>query len=558
MILELKLLKSKVVLIVALVGFQFLHAQIAPEKYWIQFTDKDTSNYSVNTPVVYLSQRAIDRRVNQGIAVTPQDFPVNQQYIDSVKQTANVTVLIKSKWMNGIAIQTTDTLGLAQILALNFVDSANSRSVWVESEELSEKMMIQGRVVENEYSNTFGAEGLNYGLATHQIEMLSIDYIHDLGFTGAGMVIAVLDAGFKGADTTEILQSMWANNQVLGTWDFVLGQPIDYANHSSHGKYVLNCMAANKSGRYIGTAPDAEYWLLRTEDAPTENIIEEYNWVAGAEFADSVGADVFNTSLGYTTFDDSTKDHTYADMDGKTTVITIGADIAASKGILVVNSAGNSGSKNWHYIGAPADGDSVLSIGAVRYDSVAAGFSSKGPSVDGRVKPNVMALGEGVPMPWDADSIFYINGTSFSGPILAGSAASFWQSRSGYNNMEVYHAIEQSATLYTNPNDSMGYGIPNFKFAYFLITGVKEVQNTGLSVQAYPNPTTGYAYIPVPENKQEAVFVTDASGRQILQLSNPSLMEGTVRIDLSSYPKGIYLVQVKSGVGVQIVRVVKE
>jgi len=445
-------------------------------------------------------------------------------------------------------------------MQLAFVDSANSKSVEIKgvNTKFSEKMQVKGILAENENGDPLDSEGLNYGLATSQTQMINIDYIHDLGFTGNGMVIAVLDAGFKGADTTDILQSMWTNNQVLGTWDFVLGQPIDYSSHSSHGKWVLNCMAANKSGRYIGTAPDAEYWLLRTEDAPTENIIEEYNWVAGAEFADSVGADVFNTSLGYTEFDDSTIITGYEDMDGNTRVITIGADIAASKGILVVNSAGNWGGSEWHYMGAPSDGDSVLSIGAVRSDSAASFFSSRGPSFDGRVKPNVMALGEGVPMPWSTDSIFYISGTSFAGPIMAGAATSFWSSRSSYGNMDVYHAIEKSATLYSNPNDSMGYGIPNFQFAYFLITGMEDVQNTGLSVLAYPNPTTGYAYIPVPENQKVDVSVTDISGRQILQLSNPTLIEGTVRIDLSSYPKGIYLVQVNSSFGVQIVKVVKE
>ncbi len=553
--LELKLIKLFVAIVVLFGAFS-ASAQVAPEKYWIQFTDKANTPFSVDTPLAYLSQRAIDRRVAQNIPIIIQDLPVNPNYITGIQQAANVTVLISSKWLNGIAIQTTDTFGLTQILALPYVDSANSKKVVLTGESFSDKMEVSGKIYENESSFDEVGEGLNYGLATGQNKMLSIDYIHDLGYTGDGMVIAVLDAGFRGLDTSFILQNLFTNNQILGTWDFVLNQPVDYSNHSSHGTFVMNCMGANLPGKYVGTAPDAQYWLLRTEDAPTEYVIEEYNWVAGAEFADSAGADVFNTSLGYTTFSDSTMDHSYADMDGNTTVITRGADIAASKGILVVNSAGNSGAGEWYYIGAPADGDSVLAIGAVRSDSSVANFSSRGPSVDGRVKPNVMAMGQDVPMPWNPDSTIWINGTSFSGPILAGAAACFWQSRSMGSNMDVFHAIEQSAHFASNPNDSMGFGIPNFKFAYFLITGIEDVKSKGFSVQAYPNPTTGYVYLPFVERGE--VFITDIAGRTFVQNQNAQIMDGTLAVDLSSFKTGIYFIQLVSTSGSQIFRVMKE
>ena len=538
---------------------QVVVSQVAPTKYYIQFTDKSNTPFSVDTPLVYLSQRAIDRRVAQGILITPQDFPVNPNYVTTIKQTANVNVLITSRWMNGIVIQTTDTTGLDLIMNLTFVDSNNSESVEVPGlEKTSEKMHVNGVVSVNETEPNLTAEGMDYGLAYNQNKMLGIDYVHDLGFTGNGMVIAILDAGFKGADTTEVLVPIFNNGQILGTWDFVLGQPIDYTNFSTHGKFVLNCMGANLPGRYVGTAPDASYWLLRTEDAPTENIIEEYNWIAGAEFADSVGADVFNTSLGYTTFDDSTKDHTYADLDGNTTIITIGADIAASKGILVVNSAGNSGAGNWHYIGAPADGDSVLAIGAVHWDRNITGFSSRGPSSDGRIKPNVMDQGGRVPMPLGMDSVIYINGTSFSGPILAGASACLWQSRSTYNNMEVFAAIEESADRNPNPNNDYGYGIPNFGLAYYFITGVKDVENTGLSIQAYPNPTTGLVYLPIVKSTETTLTVLDVMGREILSQSNPVASDNAYKLDLSSLKKGVYFIQIKTNQGVQLVRVLKE
>ncbi len=556
---ELKQIKNWTVVLLLLIVAQIGVSQVAPAKYWIQFTDKDNTPYSVNTPLTYLSQRAIDRRTAQNIAITSQDFPVNPTYITGVQQVANVNVLISSRWLNGIIIQTTDTAGLDLIMNLPFVDSVNSESV--ESPELlgkiSAKMNVNGVVTANEIDNSIVSEGINYGLATLQNEMLGIDFVHDLGFTGGGMVIAVLDAGFKGADTTEVLTPIFNNGQILGTWDFVLGQPVDYLSHSTHGKWVLNCMGANLPGTYVGTAPDASYWLLRTEDAPTENIIEEYNWVVGAEFADSVGADVFNTSLGYTTFDDSTKNHTYADLDGNTTIITIGADIAASKGIIVVNSAGNSGGGSWYYIGAPADGDSVLAIGAVDNSSIVTGFSSRGPSSDLRTKPNVMALGGGVPMPLGLDSTIYINGTSFSGPILAGAAACLWQSRSTYESMEVFHAIEESADRFSNPDDDNGFGIPNFGMAYFFITGVDELNKDALSIQAYPNPTNGIVYLPVLDVNNVSLTVLDIVGHKVTNFM-PTVMDGSLRIDLSDYPNGVYLIHVDTDTENQIVRVIKE
>lgn len=539
-------------------GISSVWGQVAPEKYWIPFTDKNNSPYSVNAPLVFLSQKAIDRRNAQGIAITSQDFPVNPSYIQGVQQAANVNVLLQSRWLNGIIIQTTDTVGLAQIMALPYVDSANAESVITEGGEVaSVKMETAGMTYKAEDLETGGSEALNYGISEHQNTMIGVDYLHDLGFTGAGMTIAVLDAGFYGADTTTALLPLFNNNQIMGTWDFVDGQTVDYTQHSGHGTGVLDCMGANIPGFYIGSAPDANYWLIRTEDAPTENIIEEYNWVAGAEFADSVGADVVNTSLGYTTFDDPSKDHTYADLDGNTTVITRGADIAASKGMLMVNSAGNSGASSWYYIGAPADGDSVLAIGAVSANRVVTNFSSRGPSADGRVKPNVMAMGGGVPQPIGDSDVQFINGTSFSGPILAGAAACLWQSRSSYNNMEIFHAIEESADKYLSPNDHYGYGIPNMGMAHYLITDLEEVNKNQVSISGYPNPTNGYFYISSRNSKVQSVSIYDYIGHEVAQINQPQIAGSTIELDLSVYPNGVYMIRVQTDDGIQIVKVLK-
>ena len=555
--LELKLTNKYYLLLVFILFAQVGVAQIAPEKYWIQFTDKNNSPYSISNPSAFLSQRAIDRRTNQFISITTQDLPVNPSYVTGVEQVAIVNVLNTSKWLNGIVIQTTDTLNISKILNLPFVDSAGSMSV-EKPGNISTKMDVSSYTVANKKESFREIQGIDYGLSDLQNKLIHIDGIHNNGYTGNGMVIAVLDGGFRGADIEEVLLPIFNNGQILGTWDFVLKQPVDYTSHSTHGKSVLVCMGANMPGRYVGSAPDASYWLLRTEDAPTENIIEEYNWVAGAEFADSAGADIFNTSLGYTTYDDSTHSHTYADMDGNTTVITIGADIAASKGILVINSAGNSGGGSWRHIGAPSDGDSVLAIGAVYGDKSVTGFSSRGPSADGRVKPNVMSMGAGVPMPNGPDSVNYINGTSFSSPILAGAAACFWEARPSFNNMDIYHAIEISANRNTYPDEHYGYGVPNFNMAYFLITSSFDVKEMGVSIQAYPNPTQGIVYLPLMESYYSKLSVTNILGTQVYLSNTPQMVDESIMLDLTSFSKGIYFVKLETENGLQIVRVVKE
>ena len=556
---ELRKIKVVTVLVVLILGLGVKsQAQVAPEKYWIQFTDKDNSPYSITDPLVYLSQRAIDRRNAQAIAITTQDFPVNPAYVLGVEQTANVNVLISSRWLNGIVIQTTDTNGLSQIMNLPFVDSANSKNVELPFTGIkSTKMEVDGVKERVELPISNNPEGvLDYGYAETQNKMIHVDYLHDLGYTGAGMVIAVLDAGFYGSDTTTVVQNLFTNNQILGTWDFVEGKPVDYTRYSNHGAFVLNCMGAYSPGFYVGSAPAANYWLLRTEDAPTENIIEEYNWVAGAEFADSAGADVFNTSLGYTTFDDTNNSHTPGDLDGNTTVITIASDIAASKGILVINSAGNSGNNPWYYIGAPADGDSVLAIGAVSANRQVTSFSSRGPSADGRVKPNVMAMGGRVPMPIGVDTVFNINGTSFSGPILAGAAACLWQARSTYGNMEIFHAIEESADRFSNPNDDYGFGIPNMGMAYYIVTGLKEMEEHGLSVKAYPNPTNGAVYVPVMTNRKYQISISDVSGK-LMDKFEATTINDSYQLDISTYKAGIYLINLISDQETVLVRVLK-
>ena len=461
-------MKNYVTIILAFFTAIISFSQVAPDKYWVKFTDKNNSPYSINNPEAFLSQKAIDRRINQGIAVVENDLPVNQTYITAVANTG-ATILNVSKWFNSVTVYTEDPAVIAAINALAFVsvvetisnnslgEGKKSIKPFFEHESMSEIPVTEP------IKGTTSGESYDYGSAFNQINMLNGIPLHDLGFDGEGMTIAVLDAGFINADILSAFDSLWLNNKILGYKDFADPLNPDIFGSHSHGTSVLSTMGANLPNQMVGTAPQASYWLLRCEYAPTEYIIEEINWASAAEFADSVGADIINSSLGYTLFDDPSQNHTYQDMDGNTAPGTKAADMAASKGILVVNSAGNDGSNSWTYIGAPADGDSVFSIGAVTASGNYASFSSIGPTYDGRIKPNVVAQGSGSTIiSAYSGSVTTGSGTSFSSPITAGMVACLWQAHPDKKNTEIMAAIEQSATLADNPTAQLGYGIPDY------------------------------------------------------------------------------------------------
>ncbi len=448
------------------------------QRYAVSFTDKNNSNYSVNNPQQFLSEKAINRRAKSGIAITSQDLPVNQIYVDSVIAQGAIHYN-SSKWMNLMMVKVNDTNVVASILNLPFVSSVDLIKT---NDTLGKSNRIQEKLI---YETT---TDLDYGFASDQIKIMEGEFLHNLGYKGTGITIAVLDAGFTNVNTISAFNDLWNQNRVFGYWDFVNNNDSVFDKHS-HGTAVLSTMAGVKTGELVGTAPDANYWLLRTEDGATETISEEYNWLAAAEFADSAGVDIINSSLGYTTFDNPLDDHTYADMDGNTTIITKAADIAFSKGILVVNSAGNSGSTPWFYIGAPADGVNVFSIGAVEPDGDYVNFSSRGPTFDGRIKPNVATIGKFSAVINTSGNVVYSNGTSFSSPELAGMAASLWQAFPNKTNGQLKDAIEKSASQYYFPDDKLGYGIPNFRIAYMLLAGLEVKDNTqNQLLNSYPQP----------------------------------------------------------------------
>lgn len=419
-----------------LVTAMFIATNSSAQKFFIRFADKAGSVYSVSNPGAFLSAKSIARRTGQSIPVTSQDLPVNQNYIDGVAAQGAV-VFTKSKWFNGVTVQC-DSATLATILTLPYVVNATKVNRQVKNTGTSK--FDTGEPLAKK--STFLTTSFDYGFAFNQIHLMNGEYLHQNGFSGEGMLIAILDAGFYNVDLLPAFDSLRNRSGIIGTWDFVENNSLVYED-DTHGMEVLSTIAGNVPGELVGTAPHANFWLLRTEDVFTENVIEEYNWNAGAEFADSAGADVITSSLGYTDFDDTLASHTYADMNGHTCPSSIAADIAVSKGILVLTSAGNSGNNSWHFLSAPSDGDSVLAVGAVDADGDYVSFSSYGPSSDGDVKPNVAAKGAGSTIADPSGTIGSGSGTSFSCPILAGAAACLLQAHPNRLVMEVKNAIEK-------------------------------------------------------------------------------------------------------------------
>ncbi|MBN1250803.1 MAG: S8 family serine peptidase [Bacteroidales bacterium] len=527
-----------------------ISAQVSPNHYLINFTDKNNSTYSINNPQEFLSQRAINRKSRYNISIDLKDIPVNKSYIDSLKKLG-LKIINVSKWLNSATVYSTDIALIDTIDKISFVKSVGieKKSNKIKTENTLEKKSIGKSTTDTVNSNYF-----DYGISLNQSQMLNGNLLHNEGFRGEGMQIAILDAGFYKVNELPAFDSLRINNQILGVWDFVDGDNQVY-DADTHGMKVLSTMAGNISGQLIGTAPKAKYWLLRTEQGASEYIIEEHNWVVAAEFADSAGVDVINSSLGYNDFDDNINSHTYQEMDGNSTIITIGADIAASKGILVVTSAGNEGFSSWQYITAPADADSVLTVGAVTPEKTIAYFSSLGPTSDKRIKPDVCAQGMPAVVEGSGGEISYANGTSFSSPIMAGMVTCLWQAHPELNNMQIIDAVKRSANKYSKPDTIYGYGIPDFYAAHLYLksSGLIDVKKTDF-LNVYPNPFKNSFNVEFIAKSINPPFDLEFSvynflGSKLLFHRSISTQNNytAAKIDLNNnFTKGLYIFQIKA------------
>ncbi|MBQ8047669.1 MAG: S8 family serine peptidase [Prevotella sp.] len=426
----------------------------------VELADKKGSAYSLKHPEKFLSAKSLERRRRQGLAVDSTDLPLAQRYVDAIRETG-VKVVGQSKWNNTVLVSTPQPETSAQIEALPFVRKVTQVLTSPDSIVRSVRVdCAKGPVQRDKPDDNY------YGPAQQQIETLGGVRLHEAGFRGKGITIAILDGGFMNCDSIPL----FANTHIVGTKNFAYPQAENVCTELDHGTMVLSCMGTNEPNIFVGTAPDADYWLVRTESGYFEQMCEEDFWAMGAEFADSIGADMINSSLGYYNYDGGVNSHIYRELDGHTALISRTASMLAKKGIILVNSAGNSGNDSWKKIGFPADAENILAAGALRPTLINAGFSSLGPSADNRVKPDVMAIGNPSAVINGRGSVTKASGTSFASPITCGMVASLWSALPELTAMEIMDLVRCSADRYDYPDNVFGYGIPDYWKAYQMAT----------------------------------------------------------------------------------------
>lgn len=535
-----------------LAATMFAQAQVATNIYWVQFTDKEGSPYSIDNPEAYLSPRALQRRANLNIAIDEYDLPVNPQYLQAVAD-CGAEIINPSKWLNGVSVHVTDPSVIEAINALDCVMTVRNCPNDLKAQEQKERWLANEM---KPAASTRSSKGF-YGGAEDQVKQLNVDVLHDMGFDGTGVIIAVLDGGFEGAENTSCFDNMREEGRLLGTRDFVYGSNSVYTQ-STHGTSCLSTMGAYDPNNMVGTAYKASYYLIHTEDGDSENIIEEYNWVSGAEYADSLGVDVCSTSLGYITFDMSQWNHPFEHYDGKTAPMSIGAEIAASRGMICMNAAGNEGDGNCT-LGIPADAEHIVTVGAVNAAGDRASFSSVGPTYDGRIKPDVMAMGEGTYVASGYGSwwpYYNGNGTSFATPVLAGAVACLRQARPYSSVQEICDALRACGNRADNPDSKYGYGIPDFSQALELLKVEEHSVAANEIINVYPNPSQGEVKVALKEGAKADVTVYDITGRQLYTYTFNGLNHTTLENYLNTLGTGVYFINAVSELGSQTVKLV--
>jgi serine protease AprX len=559
---------KKVYLISLALAFFSAQAFAQFTKYIVRFKDKAGTPFTIDNPSRFLSAKAIARRTKQNIAIDETDLPITPRYIDSVRLAGNVIILDGSKWLNQVCIQTTDDAALAKINSMPFVINSQPLMRPVNAQNTgNNKFNEQINSITGPQSANNILDFYNYGNSYPQIHIHEGEYLHDKGFHGEGMLIAILDAGFYHYQSLPAFDSIRNNHQVIETYDYVANETSVDEDHS-HGMQCFSIIAGNIPGQLVGSCPKANFYLYRSEDVSGESPVEEQYWAAAAERADSIGVDVISTSLGYNLFDNPVFNNTYADMDGNTTIIAKAADFAAKKGMIVVAAAGNDGAGAWHFISTPADADSILAVGAVNASGIVAAFSSYGPSADGQIKPAVASVGAGTALSSTTGQVVSGNGTSFATPNIAGLITCLWQAFPDFTNMEIIQAVIKSSSIYNAPNDRIGYGIPDFHKAFDDLSQQEILRNLNTilgnnQIKIFPNPfTNNFNIVIKPQHTATATFnLYDALGRLYVS-KKVSLQAGQMQFlkfeNLQALQKGIYSLKFSDGQSKQSFKLVAQ
>ncbi|MBC6698825.1 S8 family peptidase [Hymenobacter sp. BT190] len=521
-------------------------------KHLVYFRDKTGTPFTVGQPQAFLSARAVQRRTRQNIAVQPRDLPVTPTYVTQLKAVPGATVWYTSRWFNA-AVVSCDSATLRNLQALPFVRSATT----LNRTAAAGPTPVRPRSPEDAEEPTQERTQANpvYGTAYKQALMVGAVAMHNAGFRGEGMQIAVFDDGFPGVNQTAPFAAMRNENRLADVYNFVERNTAVYGR-DSHGTHCLSTMAASQTGAFVGTAPKATFRLYLTENIIGENPIEEVNWLLAAERADSAGVDVISSSLGYSTFDTPYGNYAYTDLNGRTAISTRAAALAARAGMIVVNSAGNEGNNSWQRILAPADADSILAVAAVDSFGARVGFSSIGPSADGRIKPNLAAMGFQTAIVNTAGQPTRGSGTSYACPVLAGMVACFWQANPTLTAQQVISFLQRSASQSAAPNNLLGYGIPNAVAAYTLANpGVPLSAGSSKAITGelfvYPNPVKSEELSlqlnAALQGKQLRVRFYDGRGALVAEQTLPATSAPTVRLQPGPLAKGVYTCDVTAG-----------
>lgn len=546
-------MKKGILSICGLVIVFFLSAQHTPTCFRVTLADKNNSPYSVDNPQAYLSERALAKRARFQIPITEQDFPVNPQYIEQIKALdADISVLCSCRWLNTVTIFCPNVGAQSALSQLSFVTEV----LPVANYDLTTAIHVHPAVPNIEEEPIVAAQFLDepvvpydYGVGYEQIALHNGHLLHNEGFRGENMLIAVIDGGWIGADTIDYFAPLYQEGRLLGVRQLYPWLQSVYQG-GNHGTMVTSTMSSMKESEFVGTAPQASYYYIFSEEPYYEELIEEDFWAQAAVIADSIGADVVNSSLGYAQFPDFPQgEYTYAQLDGVSSIASRAATILGQKGVVVCIAAGNSGNDDWYYISHPADAKDILAVGAVNVDSVVATFSSNGPTPDGRIKPDVVSMGANAAVVNMDNSLSRASGTSIATPILAGLCACLWQALPEASSTQIMQYVRESGSCYNNPNHSVGYGLPDFYTAYTQHVPVPFYELKQPRVVVYPNPATEFINIVNGNLQIEQVALFTIDGRWVRSINQ---VQGCIiKQDVSDLPKGIYVGKVRMQNGQQ-------
>lgn len=540
--------------LILLIGLLAMGSAVGQNRYAIHYKFKPQTTYSLDNPSEFLSPMAVERKSRFGVTLDSLDLPVSTKNIEKINPLI-IDILYHSNWLNA-SIVIANPEAIEQILDLDIIeDVVLAAPGFVENGRISTKTGEKGFSF-NLKSKKNKSEGAPFEF---QNQLLGIPEMHEEGYRGKGVTVAVFDAGFPGVNTIPALSHIIEEGRLLGGKNFVHPWDEDIFKYNQHGSNVLSLIASNDPESLLAGAPESNYILCITEEVPTEFRIEEYNWVKAAEYSDSLGVDIINSSLGYWDFDDPEMDYIFEDMDGETALITKGANIASDKGILVVTSVGNYGSRGASSLTAPADAKGIIAVGSVNGDLERSAFSSQGPTADGRVKPELTTNGNQVWLIRSNGNLGRATGTSFSAPQIAALAAGLWQAKPDWNKEKMLNALLESADNFESPDNDFGYGIPNFTKAY-----LGEILNIPLEEKeedwkVFPNPISGNSlFINFGNNQQGEFSLFDMQGKVLSQLKvKRNSPKEPFLIDLPVLSNGMYIVEMQAGNQVRRTKLLK-